>query len=134
MGGSIIQIPGSQIEAIDTHEASISVRFAPALIVKSEGVPGVDASTLWKQGSVLVFQDGEIEGELTALPATLAGGKFTANCLSYVDMIPLPLDSAGSIRLVITFVDRQEQFAISGSHVRLTLLGHAQYVEHLPPA
>lgn len=134
MGSSVIQLPGSELEAVETEEQAVNVRFAPALVVKSEGVPGVDASTLWTQSAVIAFQEGEIEGELPSLPVKLAGGKITVNRLSYVDMIPTPLDSAGFVRLVLTFVEAPQEVAVVGISACLRLLGHGKYVEHLPPA
>lgn len=134
MGGSVIQLQGSQLEAVQTNEGIISVRFAPARVVKSEGVPGVDASTLWTQAATMAFQDGELEGEFLSFPAILTGGKITINRLSYVDMIPIPLDSAGFLRLLLTFVEARRELAIVGSSASLELLGHAKYIKHLPPA
>ena len=134
MGGSVIQLQGSQLEAVQTNEGIISVRFAPARVVKSEGVPGVDASTLWTQAATMAFQDGELEGEFPSFPAILTGWKITVNRLSYVDMIPIPLDSAGFLRLLLTFVGAQRELAIVGISASLELLGHAKYIEHLPPA
>lgn len=134
MGGSVIQLRDSEIDALDTDERGVSIRFAPAFVVKSEGVPGVDASTLWTQAAVLTFEDGEIEGDLPPLPGRLAGGKITVNRLSYVDMIPTPLDSAGFIRLALNFVEAQREIAVVGTSVSLELLGHGKYIKHLPPA
>jgi hypothetical protein len=134
MGGSVIQLQSSQIEAVATDELAISARFAPAMLVKSEGVPGVDASTLWRQAAVLSFQNGEIEGELPSFPARLAGGKLTVNRVSYVDMIPIPLDSAGFIQLVLNFVEAQGELAIIGTGATLELVGPGQYIQHLPAA
>lgn len=133
MGGRVIQLRGSQIEAVTTDKPVINVRFAPALLVKSEGVPGVDASTLWRQAAVLAFRNGEIEGELPSFPARLAGGKITVNRVSYVDMIPTPLDSAGFIQLVLSFVEAQRELAIVGTGASLELLGQGKYIEHLAP-
>lgn len=134
MGGSVIQLRGSKIEAVDTTNRTINVRFSPALVVRSEGVPGVDASTLWTQAATMAFHDGEIEGDFPSFPATLTGGRITVNRLSYVDMIPIPLDSAGFLRLLLTFVGAQRELAIVGISATLELLGHAKYIEHLPPA
>jgi hypothetical protein len=133
MGGSVIKLQGSQLEALDIDGETVNVRFAPALVIKSEGVPGVDASTLWTQAAALVFKDAEIEGDSPPFPATLSGGKITVNRLSYVDMIPIPLDSAGLIRLRLTLVEAQREIVIVGNSVSLQLSGHGKYVEHLPP-
>ena len=134
MGGRVIQLRGSEIGAADMDGRTLSVRFAPALVLRSEGVPGVDVSTLWAQVALLCFQDGEIDGEFPSFPARLAGGTITVNRLSYVDMIPAPLDSAGYIRLVLNFVGATPDLTIVGTSATLELLEHGKYLQHLPPA
>lgn len=130
MGGSVIQLTDCNIAAIDTTADAVLVRFLPAQVIKSQGVPGVDASTRWTQSAIMTFNDAEIEGKRPNLPAVVAGGKITVNRLSYVDMIPIPLEAAGFIRLVMRFGDAE--LAISGTAVKLELFGHGRYIEHIP--
>jgi hypothetical protein len=49
-------------------------------------------------------------------------------------MMPTPLDSAGYMRLDLTFVEAPRELAIFGTDARLELLGHGKYIEHVPAA
>ncbi len=70
MAGTILQLQGSAVASIvNSPDGWIGVRFDPAMIVKSEGIPQVDASTLWTQAGELVIGEAEIDGE----PSSCAG-------------------------------------------------------------
>ncbi len=131
MKGTILQLHGSTVHAIKTGtEDEVRVRFMPALIVKSQGIPRVDASTLWTQSGELVVDEGYIEGGLPGFPAVLAGGSVEAAGLKYVDMAPVPLASSGYVQLVLTF-DNSAEVVVTGSGARLDLEDIPKYVEHI---
>lgn len=133
MGRSLIQLSESTIGSIAQTEGTIAISFSPAHVLKSEGIPGVDASTQWTQSAQLTFQEAQIVGELPALPAAIASGRITVNNMGYVDMIPAPLESAGLIRLSLEITESVAKVMITGTEVKLELQGYGKYIQHIPP-
>ena len=134
MGGSVVQLAESIISSVMRDERDVVVKFSPAFVIRSEGVPGVDASTRWTQGVTLRFGNGETEGEVPELPAAIVAGRIAINNVSYLDMIPMPLESAGRITLELELVGDGVKLALTGETVKLELLDDAKYIEHIAPA
>ncbi|MDJ0862437.1 MAG: hypothetical protein QNJ87_10700 [Gammaproteobacteria bacterium] len=131
MAGTIIQLEGSTAASIVTQgDGSVRVAFGPAMIVKSEGIPQVDASTLWTQSGNLIIGEADIQGKSPELPALLAGGSMETAGLKYVDMSPIPLDTPGYAQLRIAFEGGAEM-TITGTGARLELEGMPKYVKHI---
>ncbi len=131
MAGTILLLKGSTVASIVTNpDGGVSVRFGPAMIVKSEGIPQVDASTLWTQPGALVIGEAEIEGELPELPARLDGGSMEAAGLKYVGMSSVPLDSLGYAQLKLDF-ERGAHMVVTGVNARLEMEGTPKYVKHI---
>jgi hypothetical protein len=134
MGGSIVQLNDSTLGALTHSGATVVVSLRTAYLLKSEGVPGVDVSTRWSQAVDLTFQEAEILGDLPDLPAVIQAGRITINSVGYVDMLPVPLNSAGWIRLVLEFQGTGEPLTIIGTEIQLALQGLAKYLAHVPAA
>ena len=131
MVGTVLQLHGSSVAAIATgDDGEVSVRFAPAMIVKSEGIPRVDASTLWTQSGELVIGEGQLEGTLPALPALLSDGSMEAAGLKYIGVIPIPLGSLGHAELKLTFEDGAE-LTVTGADAKLGMEDTPRYVKHI---
>ncbi len=106
------------------------MRFASAMIVKSEGIPRVDASTLWTQSGELVIGEGQIEGCVPAFPALLSDGSMEATGLKYVGVIPVPLDNLGYAQLKLVFADGAEVI-VTGVNGKLGMEDTPKYVKHM---
>ena len=131
MAGTILQLHGSTAVSIVTRsDGGITVRFEPAMIVKSEGIPQVDASTLWTQSGELVIGEAEIEGSCPPLPARLSGGSMEAAGLKYVGMCPVPLESLGYAQLKLTF-EGDAEVAVTGGSASLKMEHTPKYVKHI---
>ena len=124
MGGSIVQLSESVVSAWEREAQRLRLRLAPAVVIRSEGVPGVDASTRWAQDVELVLGECAVEGEPPPVP-------FALNAMTYVDMVPVPLDSVGRIRLNLE-PTAGPGLVLTAASVTLTLHGHGRYVAHLP--
>ena len=132
MTGTIVQLHDSTIVsiAIDAEEEA-RVRFSPAMIVKSQGIPRVDASTLWRQSGELVIGEAECEGDLPDFPARVLSGSIEAGGLKYVDMIPVPIDVAGYAQLRLSFAEGSSDLVITGISARLEMEDIPKYLEHI---
>jgi len=109
----------------------VQVRFAPAMIVKSQGIPLVDASTLWIQSGALVIEDAQIEGDLPVFPAVVKTGSMEAGGIKYVGSSQLPLDTQGYAQLTLSFGGEEHPVVITGGGARLDMEDIPKYVEHI---
>lgn len=111
-------------------EGKRSGRAFRLYIHRTEGIPGVDAGSCRSQSAIFRVADGVITGALSELPGRLHDGLLKIADTVLDNMIPIPLDYAGEIEL------RLEQWSdilwISGTHIKLDLIGEATYVEEFP--
>jgi hypothetical protein len=128
---TIINLDGSAVESVRLDgEDSAHVRFAPAVIIKSQGIAGVDASTRWAQIAVLTIREAQVTGEVSLLPATAAGGSMECGGFKYLDMIPLPIGEVpGFAELRVRLAGGN--LVVTGEDPRVALEGQAHYLEHV---
>lgn len=131
MAHAIIRLNGSAVESVRVDpDDTAQIRFAPAVIVKSQGIAGVDSSTRWEQVAELTIREAEVTGAVAALPAVAAGGSMEAGGFKYLDMIPLPMDHVpGFAELRLRFGDGE--VVLTGQSAQVVLEGQARYVEHV---
>lgn len=130
---TVIQLTGSTLAEATTDAENVCLTLAPGRLLKSQGVAGVDATTLWDQVARLEFTAEEAPGDWPALPARVTGGRIRVNSMTYVDMVPVPLESAGLIRLEVDVEGAAETVVLEAEEVKLVLAGDAHYLQHLDP-
>lgn len=134
MDASSIQIAGSEIAGASWEEGCFRLRFSRALIVKT--MTGSAEKTLWWQAGDLVIDEVEdIQGDLPDGPGVCERGDIDDNQYTYRDMIPIPLESRGRIRLELHLRDRDQPLVVRGETLALALHETPKYIEHIrPPA
>ena len=131
MTGTVLYFPESIIESlVEGGDATVRARFGPARLVKSQGIPLADASTLWAQHGTLVVHEAEIEGALPETPATVASGSLEVGGQKYIDMGPVPMDTHGYLEVRLVFAAGGE-VTVTGSGGRLEMEGTPRYLRHL---
>ena len=132
MSGTILQLHDSTLASVTVDaEEGARVQFSPAMIVKSQGIPRVDASTLWTQSGELVIDEAELEGDLPECPTRVTGGRIEAGGLKYMDMVPVPLDAVGYAQLRLAFAEGGADLVITGTGARLEMEDVPKYVKHI---
>lgn len=133
MAHAIISLPGSTVAWIRVEaDDSVQVRFAPALVVKSQGIAGVDPSTRWSQEGLLTLREAEIAGAPPAGAALVAGGSMECGGFKYLEMVPLPLaDAPGFAELRLRFPE--VEVVVTGQDPRFAPQGQACYLGPLEP-
>lgn len=131
MPGRYIQLPNAEISAIEDSFGRIKVRIGDLRVVKSEGIPGVNESTLWRNAATVEFEEAEIDGDLPALPARVTTGDITLNGITYRDMIALPLDQNGFAELELSFAGGAKVTISASERIRIELDGPGNYIEHI---
>jgi len=104
--------------------------FSHVYIHQSEGKPGVDAGTGWSQAAIIRIDNAVIGSSFAEWPCDLSGGCLKLDGAVSRNMIPIPLDQDGAVELRLE--GWNEVVLVSGTHIRLELLGEAQYVEKFP--
>lgn len=131
MDSTSIDLVGSQISGVEIEGDTIKVRFEPAYLVKT--MTGSLERTRWWQNGYLVFEQAVLEDEdvLNELPSACSGGDVGENVYTYRDMIPVPLESAGSAHCSLKIGDSERSLEIQAKGVRLELEGVPKYIEHI---
>lgn len=136
LGGTLvdslsIDLPGSEISAIRMEHQELRICFSRAYLTKT--LTGSVERTRWWQAGDLVLEDPRLDGEPPAGPLVCAGGEVEENIYTYVDMIPVPLDSRGHGGCRLRFQDRELEFSVQGRAIRLEMRDVPRYIEHLRP-
>ncbi|MCB1733588.1 MAG: hypothetical protein H6981_01800 [Gammaproteobacteria bacterium] len=131
MSGRYIELPHAEVTSVEDQFGTVRLRLGDLTLLKSEGIPGVNESTRWRNAATIEFEEAEVEGELPELPARIATGDITLNGMTYRDMIALPLDQTGYASIELK-LETGRQLTITGNdHIRLTLDGPGKYLEHV---
>jgi hypothetical protein len=129
---SNIELAGSEIAGITLENQVLRVQFSRAYIIKT--MTGSVERTRWWQAGDLVLEGVELTGEVPSGPLVCAGGEVGENIYTYVDMIPIPLNSRGHSECLLRFAGTDREFQARGRAIRLELREVPKYIEHLRPA
>lgn len=130
MNASSIQIKGTEIAGASHTKGTFRLPFRRALIVKT--MTGSTEQTLWWQAGELTIGGVErVEGELPDDPAICARGDIDDNHYTYRDMIPIPLESRGQIRLLLYVQEREQPLIVTGDTIKLELRDSPKYIKHI---
>lgn len=129
MDSSSVDLPGCEVESIGFENATLTIRFSRAFIIKT--MSGSNERTRWWQAGVLVFDGAELESEIPGFPCVCEGGDVGENIYTYRDMIPIPLDSHGRARCDIKFDTSEARLRAWAQGVRLVMDDRPRYIEHI---
>ncbi len=128
---SLIELHDSRVADIGRTDGTVIVHFLPAYLHKSEGRPGVDPGSGWVQEARLIFADATAKGNIPDLPCDVMDGELVVGAERHSNKIPVPLLVASHSELRLIF-DSSHTVPVTGSSVRLELLGEPKYVEEFP--
>jgi hypothetical protein len=131
MDSSSIELSGSTIESVRVDDGTVTVRFAPAFIIKS--ISGSVERTRWRQLGDLVFSAAELEESPPELPAVCEGGDVGQSVYTYRDMIPLPFEGRGRVYCDLRFAGTDRHLKVVAEAVRLNMEDRPYYIEHIRP-
>ena len=128
MPNRAIEFHDSTFDDVRKDGTDLTLRFSAAYIHQSSGKPGVDAGSGWVQEAVLHVRGGSVNGEIRELPCDLWDGDLLLGGQSF-DMIPIPLDYDGQVEITL---EHDGTMRVTGTRVRLELIGTPTYVEEFP--
>lgn len=114
----------------ELEDASVIVRFTPAYIHRSVGLPGTDDGFGEAQDCTLVFSFGRIEGEIGELPTYVYSGELCICEALYQNLIDLPIDMRDApVVLTLFLAHDNRKVEVLGRGLVIHLDGEARYVE-----
>jgi hypothetical protein len=128
MPNQAIEFHDSTFDGIRRDGTDLILRFSAAYIHQSTGKPGVEAGSGWVQEVLLHVSGGFVEGEIPELPCDLWDGDLRLGGQSF-DMIPIPLHYEGEVEISL---ERHRRMRITGTGIRVELIGAASHVEEFP--
>ena len=131
-------MPNRAIEFHDSTLASITVaesgdvilHLSSAYIHESHGEPGRDAGSGWVQEARIHVMGAAVAGSLLELPCNLRDGEVQLDGEVF-QLLPIPFDRHGSVQLDLECMPTGNKIRITGSGLRLEMLGVATYVEEV---
>ncbi len=130
MSKRILKFPESVLHSIIRDGDHTHLRFEPMRVVKAEGVPDVDPSTLWDQTVEFKLLEADIEINSSDLPCKIASGMIEINGMTYVDIIPVPLSTPGTIEIELSDETGARFFLVRAERIDIELIGLDSYIKH----
>ena len=128
---SAIEFHDSEVADIALDGDSVIISFKEAYVHKSQGTPAVDSGTGWTQAAKLFIGAASIEGVFPDFPCWIADGSLRIEGVDTDELIPIPLNCIGRVRLEIDF-HRDSRVIIAGNSAKLVLIGEPTFVEDVP--
>ena len=126
-----IELHDSTVAAVVTTGDNVVVRFAPACVHRSTGVPGVEGGTVWSQDAILTFRDGRLMGNPPQVPTLLADGHAEFNGEPFNNIIPLDKPIQENVRFAFQLADGS-CFEIHAATVEFEFAGSATTSKNSP--
>ena len=127
-----IEMHDSTVSRFTPDGESIIMNLTPAYLHKSYGQPGIDPGTGWTQDARLVVGGASLVGKLPELPCDIMDGELTIGGAVHRNTIPVPLLIDDAVNLHVVFYPECD-VSITGTSIRLELLGEPTYVEEFNP-
>lgn len=131
MGGSALQFPDSMLDSVSVDGDAVTLAFKPLYMQKSEGIPGVDASTRWEVEASLLLRETESGADLAGLSGRVTTARLRINQYTWVDVVPLPVDGPGLIRLELTVEGSESPLVVEAGSANFMPRGQEKYLEHI---
>lgn len=126
-----VELHDSILGAILRDGTDLIVRFTPAYVHRSDGLPGRDPGSGWSADVDIRFGNGAAQPETVRLPTAIADGTLTLGELTLENEVPLPLHVDDRARMVLTLVSG-EQVVLTGSSFASAVLSTYVYIEEFP--
>jgi hypothetical protein len=126
-----IEIYDSTLASVTDNGDHVVIDLKPAYIHRSTGTPGVDPGGGWAQDVILRLENGTIDGGVPEMPCDLWEGSLQVGNQTIENMIPLPLDYRGAVKLILVAQD-ESRFVVQGSGISATVMGEPKFIEEFP--
>jgi hypothetical protein len=128
---SAIEIYDSTLASVADNGGRVVIELKPAYIHRSTGTPGVDPGGGWAQDVLLRVENGTIDGSVPQTPCDLWEGSLQVGDQTIENIIPLPLDYQGAVKLTLVAQD-ESRVVVRGSAISATPDGEPKFIEEFP--
>ena len=128
----MIELHDSKLVAVSWADGVVVVMLSPACVHRSEGRPGVDAGTVWRQSAMFTMTDAVVSAH-GVLPVTVRGGSLQIGTEEHQNIIPAAGVFSASVKLKLDLNDR-DHLMVTAGQLLITLTGEAEYLEKFEPA
>ena len=126
-----IEIYDSTLASVTAKGGHVVIDLKPAYIHRSTGTPGLDPGGGWAQDVILRVENGRIDGAVPEMPCDLWDGSLQVASQTIENIIPLPLDYDGAVKLILVALD-ESRLVVQGSGISATLAGEPKFIEEFP--
>lgn len=127
----VIRFAESVLLAATAAADTLTLQFDPCYGLQSEGIPGVDRTTLWLHTVELVLTEAEWT-DWPEFPLTLTGAEIRDPPHLYRAHLPLPYQSRGALQFTFHFGE-SASWRVSARTAVMHVLSK-RYLRHLEPA
>jgi len=118
-----IELHDSELSVIEHYGDSIHVYLTPAYIHRD--------GKGWTQDVEIIFDEAAVEGDVAALPATIADGHMQTKLGPYHNLLSIPFATDGPVNLELELMSGAV-VAINGNGVKHEFKGEPLFIEELP--
>ena len=130
-GSAALEFHDSELAALEIGDESVTLRFAPAYVHRSQGTPGVDRGTGWSQDATVSLKKARLTGILRLGLPSLADGEAALGDQRCAGLLPAPLSYVGPVTMLLVFLD-DSRLLITAEELHSNLVGEPTYVEDFP--
>lgn len=123
-----VEFHDSRVGSIKRLGNLIEVELVPAYVHQTDGEPGRERVTGWKQPVRLILQNASVKGKQPVLPCLLSDGLVRSADGKMKYLLPLPYDEAGNIEIRFQF-DSGEEIVLTAMHIELQASGEPEFIE-----
>jgi len=124
----MMELHDSTIAEIEKRGGAIIVHLRPAYLHRSKGRPGFDSGEVFVQEARLFFDGASVNEDTPKLPCEIIDGSLVVGEQRHENLIPVPLESAGSTKLHLVLSARHT-ITVTAVGILLELCGEPRYVE-----
>ena len=128
----MIDLRDSKLVAVSWADGVAVVMLGPAFIHRSEGRPGVDAGTVWRQSAMFTLTNALVSAH-ALLPESVRSGSLRIGAELRENIIPAAGVFSAAVELRLDLNDK-DHLNVTGDQIMITLTGEPELVENFPGA
>lgn len=122
-----VEIHDARLESMEWAGDDLTLLLAEASIFRSDGRPGHDAGSVWRQSVAIRFTGASVEGVISSLPIDLGDGTFRSGDAVEQNCISTDRVYEGPIRFWFLAMDGNA-WTIVARRAELTRLGEPEWI------
>ena len=123
-----IEFHDSEVSTVEITGDRIRIHFSAAYVHQSAGQPGIDAGSGYTQAVDVCMSEAALVGSQRESIGSVSDGDLVANGQSMKNVVPLPFEAIGTIKLNLQFCNGT-LISVEAKSVTIRQVGQARFVE-----